>query len=159
MPSYVRAHAMSLLTVKRRALARPTRFQLVTSAFGGQRSIQLSYGRFPVSIAQWHRSGNGAFKVTDVARDLQRQRSQVRILSGAPSMQAMPECADFVPAGTMIASAPDEGEKYEDFKMGCLQNGFAISVAPLFDVAERGSAAPICTSRWHWSPAVNNVKA
>src|SRR5450759_2473904 len=39
-------------------LARPRRFERPTFAFGGQRSIQLSYGRLWASIDQTPASGN-----------------------------------------------------------------------------------------------------
>ena len=42
------------------SLARPKGFEPLTSAFGGQRSIQLSYGRLRGFIVEWAGSGNGA---------------------------------------------------------------------------------------------------
>jgi hypothetical protein len=57
-PPDERTSGISAKLLKR--LARPRRFERPTFAFGGQRSIQLSYGRLTPEIDESGGSGNGA---------------------------------------------------------------------------------------------------
>src|SRR5437868_6624024 len=76
---------MDMRNCQRDELAHPTRFERVTFAFGGQRSIQLSYGCVGVDVADWAGGGNGLKRGRGGRRrpDRRRFRSCRRTLSGS----------------------------------------------------------------------------
>ena len=82
-------------------LARPRRFERPTFAFGGQRSIQLSYGRLSVSIDETQANGNGPdFARLDVGG---ASCGKVRVFESSRARQL--SCAEGVPGKFFVGSS------------------------------------------------------
>src|SRR6266481_5818440 len=75
VPSPPVAASAEFVANRKLLLAHPTRFERVTFAFGGQRSIQLSYGCVAVHLADWRGLGNGP-----AGAGLARSKGPLRLL-------------------------------------------------------------------------------
>jgi hypothetical protein len=125
------------------------------SSFGGQRSIQLSYGCFVVHLADRRCVGNGPARADWARSKVRRQRSHVRIVSGAPG-KAGAERAGTV-AGKIFEPRPfrhlyvNSTAGRPGVRIERTRDGIAFKILPLS--GHNGHAGG------HWTPVQSSLPA